>query len=128
MMTREVDQREPIAVHLDVTGPLRRLTPNLELAAYRIVQEALSNVVKHARATEAWVGVRFEARHLVLSVRDDGQGFEAPHLPDALAHQGQFGLMGIQERALLYGGQLTIESEPGEGTELLARIPYPVPK
>ena len=67
----------------------------------------------------------FEEQHLLLSVHDDGQGFEAPDLPDALAHQGHFGLMGIQERALLYGGQLTIRSAPGKGTEISVQLPYP---
>ena len=110
---------------MTVSGPVRRLPPDLELAAYRIVQEALNNVVQHAQASQAWVEVRFEAEHLVLSVRDDGQGFEAPDLPDALARQGHFGLMGIQERALLYGGQLTLRSAPGEGTEVTVRLPYP---
>jgi len=71
------------------------------------------------------VYVRFEARELALTVGDDGQGFEPPRLPDALARQGHFGLMGIQERALLYGGQLAIQAAPGEGTEISVRLPYP---
>ena len=62
-----------------------------------------------------------------LAVRDDGQGFEAPDLPDALARRGHFGLMGIQERALLYGGQLTIRSELNGGTELIASLPTRTP-
>jgi signal transduction histidine kinase len=95
------------------------------LAAYRIVQEALSNVVQHAQASQALVEVRFGDRHLALSVGDDGRGFEPPDLPDALARQGHFGLMGIQERAILYGGQLTIRSTPGQGTDLMVRLPYP---
>ena len=125
MLTQEADQREGLTVHFATSGPVRRLTPDLELATYRIVQEALNNVLQHARASEAWVEVRFEDKQLLLSVRDDGQGFEAPDLPDALALQGHFGLMGIQERALLYGGQLSIHSRPGEGTELTIQMPYP---
>ena len=62
--------------------------------------------------------------HLVLVVRDDGHGFEMPRLPDDLARHGHFGLMGIQERALLYGGQVTVLSSPGEGTTLQVRLPY----
>jgi signal transduction histidine kinase len=104
---------------------MRRLPPDFELAAYRIVQEALNNVFRHAQAGQAWVEVRFEPAQLVLSVRDDGVGFDAPDLPDALAHRGHFGLMGIQERALLYGGQLAIRSAPGEGAEVVVRLPYP---
>jgi two-component system sensor histidine kinase DegS len=119
------DQPGVIDVHFDTAGPVRRLPSDLELAAYRIVQEALNNALQHAGASQVWVEVRFEEEHLALSVRDDGQGFEAPDLPDALARQGHFGLMGIQERALLYGGQLIIHSTAGEGTRVTVRLPYP---
>jgi two-component system sensor histidine kinase UhpB len=78
-----------------------------------------------AGASQAWVEVRFEDRHLILAVRDDGRGFDPPDLPDTLARKGHFGLMGIQERALLYGGKLVIHSAPGEGTELIVHVPYP---
>ena len=114
--------------HFATAGTVRRLPHDLELVAYRIVQEALNNVMQHAQATQAWVQVRFEAEQLVLSVRDDGRGFEAPDLPDVLARQGHFGLMGIQERAFLYGGQLTLRSAPGAGTEVVVRLPYPPPR
>jgi len=126
MMTAEADRQESLSVRFDVSGPALRLPHDLELAAYRIVQEALNNVVQHAGASQAWVEVRFEAEHLILSVRDDGQGFEAPDLPDTLAREGHFGLMGIQERALLYGGHLMLRSAPGEGSEVRVRLPYPL--
>jgi signal transduction histidine kinase len=112
-------------VHFSVTGQVRRLPPDLELAAYRIVQEALNNALQHARASQVRVQVQFEPEHLVLSVRDDGRGFVPPALPDALPRQGHFGLMGIQERALLYGGQLALHAAPGQGTEVQVRLPYP---
>jgi signal transduction histidine kinase len=126
MLAQEADQEENLSVQMAVSGASRRLPPDLELTAYRIVQEALNNVVQHAQASQAWIKVRFEAEHLILSVRDDGQGFEAPDLPDALARRGHFGLMGIQERAFLYGGQMSIRSTPGEGTEVIVQIPYPL--
>jgi signal transduction histidine kinase len=125
MLARETGQERAPEFRFSVTGPVRRLPPDLELAVYRIVQEALNNVVQHAQADQARVEVRFEDQHLVLSVLDDGRGFEPPDLPDALAREGHFGLMGIQERALLYGGQLTIRSTVGEGTDLSVRLPYP---
>jgi two-component system sensor histidine kinase UhpB len=112
-------------VDVSVVGVARRLSPDMELAAYRIVQEALNNVLQHAQATRAWVQVRFESEQLVLTVRDDGHGFEVPTMPDALARQGHFGLMGIQERAMLYGGRLLIRSEPGAGAEIVVRLPLP---
>jgi signal transduction histidine kinase len=127
MLAREADQREGFSLHFGVTGTVCRLSSDLELAAYRVVQEGLNNVLQHAGASEAWVKVRFETDHLVLSIRDNGQGFEAPHLPDALASQGHFGLMGIQERALLFQGQVSIQSEAGRGTEVLVRLPLTMP-
>ena len=126
MMSTEADRQESLSVDFAVSGPQRRLPHDLELAAYRIVQEALNNVTQHAGAGQAWVEVRFEEEHLILSVRDDGQGFDAPDLPDTLAREGHFGLMGIQERALLYGGHLTLRSAPGEGSEVRVQLPYPL--
>ena len=125
MLAREADQNGQLSVSFSTTGEVRRLPPDLELAAYRIVQEALNNAIQHAQATRAWVEVRFEAEHLVLLVGDNGQGFESPALPDALAQRGHFGLMGIQERSLLYGGRLTLDSTPGEGTQVTVLLPYP---
>jgi len=124
--TREAGsgQRQGPVIDLSTIGPVRRLPPDMELAAYRIVQEALNNVIRHAQATHAWVEARFDTDHLVLVVRDDGQGFEVPRLPDDLARRGHFGLMGIQERALLYGGQVTVRSLPGDGTTLQVQLPY----
>jgi signal transduction histidine kinase len=123
MLANDARQRQGLAVEFDVTGQVRRLPPEIELAAFRIVQEALHNVTQHAKADHAWVEVQFEPQAVVLRVRDDGKGFEAPDLPDALARQGHFGLMGMQERALLYGGTLSIESAPGQGAEIMVRLP-----
>jgi signal transduction histidine kinase len=130
MLTRpQTAEPGSLDIYFATAGSVRRLPSDLELAAYRIVQEALNNVIQHAQAGHAWVEVRFEAQQLVLSVRDDGRGFRAPDLPDVvlrtMARQGHFGLMGIQERAFLYGGQLTLRSAPGEGTEVAVRLPYP---
>ena len=126
MLAREAEQHHPnLSVVCTTTGVTQRLPPDLELAAYRIVQEALNNVLQHAQASKVWVEIRFEDDALVLSVRDDGQGFQPPDLPDALVRRGHFGLMGIQERALLYSGVLTIRSAPGEGTQVGVRLAYP---
>jgi signal transduction histidine kinase len=127
-------------VELAVVGEVRRLSPDMELAAYRIVQEAVNNVIQHAQAAHAWIEVSFEAERLTLAVRDDGQGFDVPRLPDSLTRSGHFGLMGIQERANLFGGQVTIQSHvspPGAdsrlsrdslGTMLQVRLPYTPPR
>jgi signal transduction histidine kinase len=125
MLTRQADEEGPLSVHLAVVGQVRRLPPDLELACYRIAQEALNNVAQHAAAAQAWLEVHFEERQVVLSIRDDGEGFETPDLPDTLAEQGHFGLVGVRERALLHGGQWAIRSEPGHGTVVTVQLPYP---
>jgi two-component system, NarL family, sensor histidine kinase DevS len=96
--------------------PARHL-PELETALYRIVQEALTNAAKHGNARRAVVEVREDAGGVHLSVRDDGDGFD----PDA-SRRG-FGLLGIEERVALLEGEMEIESAPGHGAVVRARIP-----
>jgi two-component system sensor histidine kinase UhpB len=97
------------------------LQPDEEIAVFRIAQEALANVARHADAREVSVGLRTGDDGVELTVRDDGRGFE----PDATTTEGGggLGLGGMAERARLVGGELTIESRPGGGTELCLRVP-----
>jgi PAS domain S-box-containing protein len=98
-----------------------RLPPVIETALYRIVQESLTNVSKHARATRVTIAVEHAAKRVGCSIRDDGIGFDVPAV---LAHRGErgLGLIGIQERLDALGGSLSIISAPGRGTELLVTI------
>jgi signal transduction histidine kinase len=112
-------------VKLDVVGPPRRLPADMELAVYRIVQEALANVVRHAKATTAQVRVEFSDEGLTLTVEDNGVGFAVPDTPHTLARDGHFGLMGMRERALRFGGHLSLRSQPGEGTTVVVYLSYP---
>jgi signal transduction histidine kinase len=91
----------------------------------RIVGEALVNVHRHAAATRVGVTVSERGRGLVLTVRDNGRGFEVPYEADyaALQHRGHAGIVGMMERARTVGGTLTVESEPGLGTLLRIRVP-----
>lgn len=123
MLAQEMGRGNDLAVSLQVEGEVRRLAPDLELTAYRIAQEGLSNVVRHASAKTAWLMVVFATDGLTLRVRDDGRGFEPPVNPADLARTGHFGLMGIRERALLFGGRLEIRSRPGAGTTLEVCLP-----
>jgi signal transduction histidine kinase len=123
MLAQETEREHSLPVSLSVEGEVRRLAPDLELTAYRIVQEGLSNVIRHAEAQAAWLTVSFEEAALTLRVRDDGRGFEPPLNPADLAHQGHFGLMGIRERAMLFRGRLEVRSETGKGTELWVILP-----
>jgi signal transduction histidine kinase len=100
----------------DAAGAAGRLSPELETAVYRLVQEALTNVVKHARAERVEVVVRAGGGRVELTVSDDGRGFD-PGVP----HSG-FGLIGMQERVVLAGGSLELRSAPGEGTTVHATL------
>ncbi len=98
----------------------RRFAPEIETAAYRIVQEALTNVARHAQVSETWVTLWYDQDTLGIQVEDEGQGFD----PDVvLATASSSGLLGMQERALLLNGKLTIEFAQGMGTRLLAELP-----
>ncbi len=99
------------------SGETARLAPEHELLVFRIVQEAVSNVIRHARASRAQLGVRFKADGVHVTVWDNGVGFESERL-DALVNSGRLGLMGMRERALLLGGDLRIESTQGGGTTI----------
>ncbi len=96
--------------------------PEIETAIYRIVQEALTNVLKHARARHVSVILEQYPHQIRVIVEDDGQGFDADTHAAAQA-AGSIGLLGMHERVALLGGVLTIESEPGEGTTLFLLIP-----
>ncbi len=105
-------------LHQDVEG--RRFPPEIETAAYRIIQEALTNVVRHARADEATIRLWVNADRLCLQVEDRGVGFDV----ETASRSGRSsGLSGMQERAALLGGQLAIDSAPGKGTQLTAELP-----
>ncbi len=95
----------------------KRLSRELESTIYRVVQEALTNVAKHSSAARVWVSVTQDDDAMVLSVRDDGAGFDMDK-----RSQG-FGLIGMRERVALHGGSLSIVSTPGRGTELRGRVP-----
>jgi signal transduction histidine kinase/YHS domain-containing protein len=110
-------------VSLVVQGDERRLAPQSELALFRIVQEAWSNIRRHARAGRADFTFAYEHDGLHVTITDDGVGFAPP--AEANAPDGHWGLRGMRERAELTGGTLGVSSEPGKGTRLHLHIPYP---
>jgi signal transduction histidine kinase len=114
----------PIGGSLDDVGPL----PTLALRELRwILREALANVERYAHASRVDVHLRRLGERVVLTVADDGAGFEAPDDLDALAGVGSYGLSGMRERARLAGGDLSVESEPGEGCVVSAWVPAGAP-
>lgn len=117
MLARETSQNHGIQVEFHKRGEEQRLAPELELTLYRMAQEALNNVVRHAQARRAEVKISFGAQ-TELEISDDGVGFDVPRNPTDFAASGHFGLLGIRERAELIGASLEVESALGRGTRL----------
>lgn len=116
---RRFSSETRIDVQLHSTGLDGRLRTELELAGFRIVQEALTNVVRHARTDKAVLELTQEHGVLRIRVADSGAGFD----PDAVPPGVGSGLIGMRERASLLGGSLSIQSSPGSGTEVIAELP-----
>ena len=121
MLARETGQANHLQVDFQQSGQERRLSREVELALYRIAQEALNNVVHHANAKHAVISIGFE-KEVKLEVTDDGVGFTVPKSPTDFAPSGHFGLLGIRERADLIGAKLELESKAGSGTRLSIRL------
>ena len=126
MLVRQVSERTAAHVKLETGGAVRRFAPDVELAAYRIAQEALNNAVQHAQAQEIVIDVRGDAAGLTLSIVDNGLGFALPPGPDVLTQAGHFGLVGMKERVTRLGGTFQVNAAPGAGTQITVRLPVQV--
>lgn len=122
VLTNDLSKDAGLRAHVEVIGVDRRLAPDLELALFRITQEALQNVRKHSKATNVIVTVTFEMDSVRLEVTDNGQGFEVVDAWGDLAVHGKFGLVGMEERVRLFGGKLKVQSQPGKGTTVSAEV------
>ena len=120
-LVADADGRDSLHAHLRVEGEPRRLDPLVELGLFRIAQEAVRNVERHAQATQVEVGLRFGAEAVELTVADDGRGIPPSILSDGEPHR--LGLVGMEERAALLDGRFQIESRPQHGTTVRASIP-----
>ncbi|NUM46237.1 MAG: hypothetical protein HUU38_16160 [Anaerolineales bacterium] len=118
VLTREIQQASGMPVSFHRAGEPRRLPPQTELALYRMAQEALNNVVRHAQASQTTLDIRFASESVSLSIWDNGLGFTPPENIAELAPQGHFGLLGLHERAELIGAMLDIQTSPGSGTRV----------
>ena len=115
-----VSRRSGFSIHVE-SSLQERCAPNVEVAVYRIAQEALNNVRKHAHARTVQIELAPVAEGIECRIRDDGVGFNA-HAPASAAGEG-IGLLGVRERLAALGGSLAIDSGPGRGTMLSLRIP-----
>ena len=108
---------------LKVTGSEFRFSPEAELVLFRIVQEALRNIAKHAQASRAEVKVEFDKHRVRTTISDDGVGFELPESLGDLVQTGKLGLAGMQERMQLLGGSLKLKPKVGKGTTIVVDVP-----
>lgn len=123
MLVQQAAGRTAAQVRLEQEGTACRFAPGVELAAYRIAQEALTNALQHAQAHHVVVRVHCAADGLTLSVTDDGMGFDLPPQPDLLTQAGHFGLVGMRERAAQFGGTFQVRTAPGMGTQITVHLP-----
>ena len=112
-----------IAYYLETTGAPMRLPPSVEIAIYRIVGEALTNLRRHAEATAVNLRVQFRANELLIEVRDNGKGFDLPQTLDLGLSTGHIGLLGMKQRAEMLGGTLQIETDKEAGTSIVLALP-----
>lgn len=122
-LASDVAQYSGVKTKVNLVGTERRLPEEVALVLFRITQEALRNVWRHAEATEAEVTVEFEPKQTRVTVSDNGKGFDLPRAIGDLARDGKLGLAGMQERAQLLGGILKAQSEPGKGTRITVELP-----
>jgi len=122
-LVKGVQESDGIGTDLKVLGGERRFSPEVELLLFRIVQEALNNIRRHAQASEAQVVTEFTEERLKVTISDNGRGFELSGRVDDLPRSGKLGLAGMQERARLLGGTLEVKSTPGKGTTLIVEVP-----
>jgi len=123
MLVKDAQRDLGVEVGFQLDGQPRRLSPEAELAIFRIVQEALSNVGRHAEAGRANVRLTFDLESVRVQVQDHGKGFEPPARITELASGGHYGLLGMHERAQLVGAQLSLDSAPGGGTRISVELP-----
>ncbi len=116
-------EQDGIPTKLWVSGEHRRLLPGLELVLFRIAQEALTNVKKHAGATRSTINLTFNDGTVEMVVQDNGKGFTLAAPVEELAVAGHLGLIGMRERTRLLGGTLKVQSELGRGTRIIATVP-----
>jgi signal transduction histidine kinase len=121
--TRRLAQRGGLELDLAVANLPERLPPEVETTCFRVAQEALTNVVRHARARRVRVELRSDGLTAHLLVRDDGVGFDAAAGPADMPAYRHLGLLSMRERVALAGGDIVIASRTGTGTEIAASFP-----
>lgn len=120
-----VDEKRTPNTEIELTqiGEDERLSAEVELELYRIIQEGITNSLKHAQARHIWIEISFLQNNVDLTIRDDGVGFNPPERLDQLAPLNKFGLLGMKERADRIGNAFILDTQPGHGTKIEVKVP-----
>lgn len=124
----QLRKTESMSIHLQIEGLEERLSHKVEDIVFAIVREALNNIKKHAQANNVWLTVIRGEKELLTTIRDDGRGFDVAEVEISYATRGSIGLLNLYERAEMLGGQIAIESAPGQGTTVSLTVPLPSTK
>ena len=120
----KIQEHSTLSVRVDIVGEECNLDDAMKIAIFRIIQESLNNIIKHSQASQANIYLRFEEKNVRINVRDNGIGFDLDEVKQSNSSRPSLGLAGMQERAALLNGTVTVQSRPGYGTEIEALIPY----
>jgi PAS domain S-box-containing protein len=123
LLASEVTRYSSVVTKINMLGKEHRLPEEVAIALFRITQEALRNVWRHSGATRAEITIDFSDSRTRITVSDNGKGFQIPEKMSDLAKHDKLGLAGMQERAQLVGGTLTVQSQPGKGTTITVEAP-----
>ncbi len=121
-------KRWKIKTHYEAISFPEKMNPDLETALYRVIQEALTNIAKHARADDVHIHLSCTDLAVMVTITDNGIGFDPQEVPALEAQKRGFGIMGMQERVSSFGGQIDILSRPGAGTQIAIEIPLKSPE
>jgi signal transduction histidine kinase len=122
-IAEELEKDQGVQAKVEIINMEREFSPETRIVLFRIAQEALNNIRKHAQASLATIRVDGGDNHIKMIITDDGQGFNVPGKIDGMVSAGRLGLMGMYERACLLNGSLQIKSAPGKGTEITVILP-----
>ncbi|MBE0446919.1 MAG: PAS domain S-box protein [Actinobacteria bacterium] len=122
-LTEQLKTEQKISANLSISGEERRFSPEIEVTLFRIIQEALRNILRHAEATEAQVIIDLKNTETKVTIIDNGKGFALPASTGEFSRLGKLGIDGMQTRARLVGGTFDVKSEPGKGTTIIVTVP-----
>ncbi|MFD0957902.1 sensor histidine kinase [Paenibacillus chungangensis] len=121
--TQDFEEKSRVHTAFELSGKELRLPSAMEAAIFRLVQEAFSNVLKHANASHVVLEIRYNKDNIILSILDNGAGFVVGNVEQLTSRNGHFGLVGMRERVELIEGRMDIDSKPGQGTKIVIDIP-----